>query len=165
MKFVETLSGFIVQPWFNKGHFVNFRRDVGTLVGSVKKMCEYLDKVNYIEKKNHDKPRQLRQVESNTEITIREKSLKKIHSAYLDLNERVKKLHEYEPLHLLQFEPEQRYERRHWIDDLQLSETVAVMKRHHGGTLGNILLMTQIFRSYKTTFSFATYLHVLQSCW
>ena len=63
MKFVETLPGFIVQPWFNREHFVNFRRDVGTLVGSVKKMCEHLDKVNYIEKKNHDKPRQLRQVE------------------------------------------------------------------------------------------------------
>ena len=54
-----------------------FRRDIGTLVGSIKKMCDHLGKVNYIEKKNHDKPWQLRHVESNTEITIREKSLKK----------------------------------------------------------------------------------------
>ena len=56
----------------------------------------------------------------------------------------MKKLHEYEPLHLLQFEPEQRYERRHWIDDLQLSETVAVMKRHYGGTLGNINVIWKV---------------------
>ena len=108
------------------------------------KMADLL-KTKYIhEKEIHATPHPIRQVESNTEITIKEGSSNKVATVYLDLDEKVRKLHPYEPLHLTEYEPEQRYMRRHWIDGIRLSASVAVMKRSYGSSIGNVNIVWKV---------------------
>ena len=82
-------------------------------------------------------------VESNTEIT-KEGSSNKVATVYLDLDKKVRKLHLYEPLYLTEYEPEQRYMRRDWIDGIRLSDSVAVMKRSYGSLIGNINIVWEV---------------------
>ena len=104
------------------------------------KMCNSLAKQGEDQKKINNTPQPIRQIDMNTSIAL----LKKILSEYFNLNERVSKLHNYEPLHISSYEPEQRYIRRHWIDNMQLSKGVALMKRPYGATIGNINVLWKI---------------------
>ena len=113
MTFVDTLSGYLVQLWFSKQSFLQFRQDVSALVESLKKMADLLKTKNIHQKGINATSHPIRQVESNTEITKKEGSSNKVATVYLDLDEKVRKLHPYEPLHLTEYEPEQRYMRRH----------------------------------------------------
>ena len=105
MTFVDTLSGYSVRPWFSKQSFLQFRQDVSALVESLKKMADLLKTKNIHQKEIHATPHPIRQVKSNTEITIKEGSSNKVATVYLDLDEKVRKLHPYEPLHLTEYEP------------------------------------------------------------
>ena len=141
---LDSLSGFLIQPWFSKESFRCFRKDVSCLVDSAKKMETNLRKVNDQMKKDHSLPHPTRKLDENTEITIKDSSTKKVHANYLDLDEKVNGLHLYEPLHLSIFEPEQRYQRRHWIDNIELSHSIALLKRSYAGTLGNINVIWKV---------------------
>ena len=63
------------------------------------------------------------------------------------MEEKLHGLELYEPLHLADYEPEERYQRRHWIDKLHLSVDVAFMKKSYGGRIGNINIIWKVDRS------------------
>lgn len=44
----------------------------------------------------------------------------------------------YKPESLAEFEPEERYNRRYWNDNLHLSFDVVHMKKSYGGRFGNV---------------------------
>ena len=50
-------------------------------------------------------------------------------------------------LHLAEFEPEERYQRRHWIDNLCVSYDIVFMKKSYGGQVGNINVIWKIDQS------------------
>ena len=95
-------------------------------------------------KETHKSTVERRQLSDNTEIIIKAPSFSRIHKNYQNLEERVEKLHLYEPLLLSEFEPEQRYDRCHWIDNLQLPFEFALIKRAYGGVVGNMNFLWKV---------------------
>ena len=73
-------------------------------------------------------------------------TLGSVSTEYRLVEEKLLGLEMYEPLHLADYEPEDRYQRRHWIDQLHLSIDVAFMKKSYGGPIGNINVIWKIDR-------------------
>ena len=61
-----------------------------------------------------------------------------VSSKYKDLDEKLMPLDPYIPIHITSYEPEMRYERRHWVDNLKLSSDKALMKESYWSRIGNI---------------------------
>ena len=50
----------------------------------------------------------------------------------------------YEPIHLAEFEPKDRFTCRHWIDSLKLPFCVILYKMSYGGNFGNVNFIWKI---------------------
>ena len=57
---------------------------------------------------------------------------------YQKLNQDITKVAFYEPIHLLEFEPTDRYSRCHWIDSLQLLHSICLYRMPYGGNFGTM---------------------------
>lgn len=146
---VDELSNYLVQPWINKSYFKDFKIILSTLVDSTKKVADHLEKVCQSMQTGHVSTTQIRPVGDNIETVLIQALQSPVPSRYSVLNEKAEKFHLYEPLHLSDFEPEQRYERRHWLDSLRLPFEVAQMKRSYGGQAGNVNILWKVDTSDK----------------
>lgn len=73
-------------------------------------------------------------------------SLGPIPNSYTKVMDVVQNLHTYRPASLLDLEPEDRYERRQWLEKLSLPFPATLYSYHHGNSLGNKLPMAAIWR-------------------
>ena len=89
---VGTLSGFLIQPWFSKKQYRDFRKNVSDLVDSAQKMSVYLKNTNEQMKKDHSLPHPTHKLDENTEITIKA-SCAKVHASYVEVDEKLSGLH------------------------------------------------------------------------
>ena len=62
--------------------------------------------------------------------------------SYILLVSNFKELESLEPFYISMFEP--RYERRHWLSNLQLKFPVAMMTQQYGGNIGNINIIWKV---------------------
>ena len=110
------------------------------LVEACKKVSDYLKQANAQTKASH---RKSTVSEKYPEIVFVEKS-DNIPFNYQKVNTELDSLEPYTPLHLSDFEPESRYERRHWVDSLVFRHDVAVMKKSYGGRVPNINIVWKV---------------------
>lgn len=141
--YIEELSAFLVQPWFNRQSFKFFNVACNQLVESLKKVYDFLTEQNEKQKEQHVSNTEIRHISENTSICIRP-AVAVTSPKYTSLSEFIEPMKLYEPLHLAEFEPKERYERRHWSDKLSLKFPIAIMKRHYGGRLGNISIIWKV---------------------
>ena len=64
---------------------------------------------------------------------------------YILLENKLQELELFQPFHTGMFDPESHYKRRHWLSNLKLKFTVAMMTQQYGGNIGNI---TDIYHQY-----------------
>lgn len=70
-----------------------------------------------------------------------------VSSDYTDVDDKLQSMECYAPLQLAEFEPEERYKRRFWVDDLCVSSDIAFMKKSYGGKVGNINVIWKVDRA------------------
>ena len=142
-KHISELSNCLSQPWMLRNK--SFQKDIGILVEACQKMANYMKQCNT---KNQEKRKSVSKFTSDdVNIEIRHGCPGSVSSEYQMVEEKLCGLEMYEPLHLADYEPEERYQRRHWTDKLHLSTDVAFMKKSYGGRIGNINIIWKIDRS------------------
>ena len=119
-------------------HFTSYRalfEDIEQLVQAMNKYRTYLLQVEEKMKERHCSPVPLRQPLSDSLLEIREANLETL-SEYQCILQKLSEMNEYEPLHLLDFMPDDRFERRSWLQRLSLSVPFALYAYQHGNYLG-----------------------------
>ena len=132
----------MIQSWMNWKEFTAFRKDVGVLIESLKKISDWMDTKTKNQNRINFSMTLPREVTETTSVKIEDNGIVLEHYETLDVA--VNKLEIYAPFHLVDFEPSSRYTRRHWWDNLKLSSQVAIMTRHYGGNIGNVNVLWKI---------------------
>ena len=120
--YVTTLSDLLSRAWLNKAEYAEYKSQLDKLCDSLYKVKEHLrlkQKLN--EKRHHSSiPCRTPQTDLRLRTVAALQPTDKLKQCYEGLWNAVEKLSFYEPVSLLDFEPEDRYQRRHWNDDLML---------------------------------------------
>ena len=70
--------------------------------------------------------------------------VEKVDQRYSDLSKTMAELEDYDSIHLAEYEPTDRYKRRHWIDALKLSHTLCKYRMPYGGNIGTMTFIWKI---------------------
>ena len=88
-------------------------------------------------KENHNSPAPVRDFKDNWILRVVE-PVGKVTLEYGALDLCVKNMTEYQPIELIDFEPNDKEARRKWITHLRLSNSIALFSFQHGNYLGNM---------------------------
>ena len=117
--------------------FKEFYSSVEDLISYVKKYEEYLHNCNKKMKENHNSPAPVRDFKDNWILRVVE-PVGKVTLEYGALDLFLKNMAEYQPIDLIDFEPNDKEARRKWITHLRLSNYFALFSFQHGNYLGNM---------------------------
>jgi len=136
-KHISTLSDYLMHPWFSASKWLNFRSSVEKLVEALHKYKSYLtvhnEQVQELHRRTSVSP-----AEESFSVRLIPASSKPTQKVYLKLEEAVMATEYYVPVFLNEFAPEDRYTRRHWIDQLSLQFPVMLYKFAHGSMIGTM---------------------------
>ena len=136
-KHIDLLSDYLMHPWLSTHKWRSFRSSVEQLVESLHKYKTYLADHNDHMKEVHKRPT----VEPSDEtfsVTSISASSKSTEKEYRKVEEAIMALEYYDPVFLNDFAPENRYVRRHWINNLSLQFPVMLYKYVHGSHIGTL---------------------------
>ena len=114
---IECLSGHIANPWLCKKEFVQFHCQLVKLVEASKAIVCHMDKNLESATKRHAQATPVRDPESHSLLTTIS-AAEKVKSCYTDLNLAIASMECYQPFHLLEFKPKDRFSRRAWLASL-----------------------------------------------
>lgn len=114
---ISILSDYLMQPWFSTSKWLNFRSSMEQLVETLHKYKSYLTVHNEKVQELHGRPI-VNPAEESFSVRLIPASPKPTQKVYLKLEEVIMATEYYVPVFLNDFAPEDRYARRHWIDQL-----------------------------------------------
>jgi hypothetical protein len=110
----------------------------------MKKYAEFLNQQKIRSTKRHESVQPIRCVDDSYSLEVLDSS-DKLDEAYTSLSQKLVDTPCYTPVSLLDFEPtNERYARRHWIDNMSFSFQVSKLTYFHGNNLGNLTYIWKI---------------------
>lgn len=131
---MENLSSLLTIPWTMNPRFKEFYSSVEDLISYVKKYEEYLHNCNKKMKENHNSPAPVRYFKDNWILRVVE-PVGKVTLEYGALDLFLKNMAQYQPIDLIDFEPNDKEARRKWITHLRLSNSFAFFHSNMETTL------------------------------
>ena len=141
-KYIDDIVPFLTQPWMLK--HASFLHDLNILVEACHKVSNQMDQ--YLAKNVEKQHSVTSYTSDNVNTAVRDAVVGPVSPEYKDVDNRLETVELYEPMHLADFEQEDRYKRRHWIDNLHVSCDIALMKKSYGGRMGNINVIWKVNR-------------------
>lgn len=149
---VEKLSSLLLLPWFLNDKFTEFRTSVSSLVEALRKYESFLGKQKDRTYVNHRKQEPVRSFQDNWSFEIVEvnsAAFRKVHTIggvemshdFTEVESSLERLDYYEPLDTVNFEPDDTFTRRSWLQNLNLPFPIGKFTFHHGNYLGNLTVI------------------------
>ena len=91
-------------------------------------------------KQVHNRQSPLMSPDESFRVTLITASLKSTKCYYSNVQEALVNLETYEPIYLNDYTPQDRYQRRHWVDSLHLQFPVILYKFSHHASIGTRVL-------------------------
>lgn len=113
---VDKLSDVLMQPWLCRPCFETLRSLVTKLVEALHQYAVYLESHSARMLRVHRSPEPVRSADQNVSV-IRVEGPTKLQ--YTELEEVLSSMEIYDPL-FLNLSPEDRYQRRHWMDNIHV---------------------------------------------
>ena len=137
---MDRLAAIVMMPWIMNKHFTKFRETLDELLQALQKYLSFLSKQKEKSNANHQSSEPVRGFTDNWSFKIVD-STPKVSPKYNVLVRALELAEEYKPIDLIDFEPEERFERRSWIENLRLPFAVGLFSFHHGNYLGNLTIV------------------------
>ena len=142
-KHVQAISSLLSQPWSHMNQFKKLKTELVTLVDVMKQYLSYLKKHSDAMKEAHSSTSVLRSVEENILLEKRMSTLV-CQSEYRLLQEMLLSLPAYHPVFVNDYSPPNRFERRHWLDRLQVELPIKMYRFFHGNSLGTLTFVWKL---------------------
>ena len=137
-KYIDLLSDYLMQPWFGNSRWQEFRSAIEELVESMFKYKRYLESHNDHMKELHSRMSPARPCEESFSIVPVAASTKPTKESYSEIECVLSNSEDYEPIFVNEFAPDDRYHRRHWIDNFCLQFPIVLYKFAHGSSIGTL---------------------------
>ena len=135
---VQSLSDFLSQPWFCRPKYADLRDRIDQLVEGIKKYERYLhgstERANVI----HHSNQLVRSPVDHVTLQTISATSEPVLNDYAELTQTLQEYPNYQPVFLNDFAPTDHYERRKWVNNLQLSFVITVYRYPHGNNLGTM---------------------------
>ena len=142
-KHIALLSDYLLQPWFCNPRWQILRSAIDQLVGAMHKYKEYLDTHNEHMKQVHIQQSPIISPDESFSVTPIAASLEPTKSCYSNVHEALVNLEPYQPIFLNDYAPQDRYQRRHWVDSLSLQFPIVLYKFSHRASIGTMCFVWQ----------------------
>ena len=146
---IDKLSGNITNPYTCKQRFNNFHSRVTTLLQSTKGIVSHMRTNSEYTQSKHKESTPQSNPQNDSIIKVIDK-VEMVDQRYSDLSKTVAVLDDYESIHLAEYEPADRYKRRHWIDALKLSHALCMYRMPYGGNFGTMTFKKKSQQNLKT---------------
>ena len=123
----ERLSSQLIHPWLCKKQYSVLHTAIVTLVDSTRKVSKHMEEKNSRTSEIGTLTMPCRQVENFSQIE-RIDAVGTVKSSYQSIADALRLQPVYKPVHLVEFEPAERYLRRHWLESLVLSFPITLFK-------------------------------------
>ncbi len=133
--YVQHLSDYLLQPWFCRSMYSELRDVTDKLVNGMRRYVIYLRESSERVSTAHVSTELAR---SSVENVMMKTIPGNSEPVYSDLSRAFTELPEYQPIVLNEHAPEDRFDRRKWLDDLQFSFTLMLYRYPHGNHLGTM---------------------------
>lgn len=132
------LGDLLLQPWISRQRFKICLEWVEGIVSCLEKYIRYLDKKTELNAKSNTLTTCIRNPATDIEVHIRERSslVALIPQVYKAVSQVLSGKESYQPVDLGEFAPTDRFERRSWLNNLQLHFPVSIYRYQHGNALG-----------------------------
>ena len=142
-KHVQAISSLLSQPWSHMNRFKKLKSELVTLVDVMKQYLSYLKKHSDAMKEAHSSTSVLHSVEENILLENRMPTLV-CQSEYHLLQEKLLSLPAYHPVFVNDYSSPDRFERRHWLDRLQVELPIKMYRFFHGNSLGTLTFVWKL---------------------
>jgi hypothetical protein len=137
---IGNLSEVLMLPWFSNSKFTGFKRKIEDLIKALQAYVTYLNSQSRKRAENHsvsfEEP--LRSLRDTWMYRTVDTFVGPVKDQYGKLEEYMDTLEPYQFISMLTFEPDDRYERRTWLEHLGLKFPVALYSYQVGGNLRNL---------------------------
>lgn len=139
----ENLAELLLIPWILCKDFASFYTAVKDLVTGLQKYLSYMSGMKERTAQNLRKSEPVRSFKDNWSLKKVGK-VKDVKDEYKKLDDFLKNVATYTAKDLIDFEPEDKTERRKWYDNLYLSFDISLFTYRYGNYLGNVNLVWKV---------------------
>ncbi|XP_065929132.1 uncharacterized protein [Magallana gigas] len=139
----ENLAELLLIPWILCKDFASFYTGVKDLVTGLQKYLSYMSGMKERTAQNLRKSEPVRSFKDNWSLQKVGK-VKDVKDEYKKLDDFLKNVASYTAKDLIDFEPEDKTERRKWYDNLYLSFDISLFTYRYGNYLGNVNLVWKV---------------------
>ena len=141
---IQSLSRTLTQPWLAKREYAQLKSLTEKIVVCMHDYKVYLDQKNEMVKASHEQDVPVRVISDVIEVRILEASNATISERYVPLLNLLSEKANYEPIFLNDIAPSDRYQRRHWLDKLDLPFRTMLYRCPYGNHLGVVSFIWKI---------------------
>ncbi len=126
--YVQHLSDYLLQPWFCRSMYSELRDVTDKLVNGMRRYEIYLRESSERVSTAHVSTELARSPVENVMMKTIPGNSEPVKTEYSDLSRAFTELPEYQPIFLNEHAPEDRFDRRKWLDDLQFPFTLMLYR-------------------------------------
>ena len=141
---IQSLSRTLSQPWLAKREYTELRSLTEGITDAMHNYKKYLDQKCESMKEAHKQTAPRRLVSDVLEVRTLEAADSPVKECYAAVNEELAEKMEYEPVCLNEFAPVDRYQRRHWMEKLELPVRSMLYRFPYGNHLGVVSFIWKI---------------------
>ena len=135
---MDRLSDFLMQPWFCLSRFDALRSLVEKLLETMHQYILYLEAHNRRMIRSHQSPEPIRSVDQSISVFTVAEVDGPTKSEYTELEEVMLSKEFYDPVFLNDLSPKERYQRRHWLENLHLQFPIMMYRFAYGSSIGTL---------------------------
>ena len=130
-------SVFFKQPWLCKDEYKSLHSKLIELIECTKTIQNHMESNNTHASETHTLTSPLRNTREHSQVLIIN-SVQNVDRQYKNIDTQLKENDTFKYIHLVEFEPVDRYTRRHWIENLRISVPIALFRMPYGGNIGTL---------------------------